>query len=530
VRIFRGWIFVGIVGATMTPCAAVPFIGASPATSSPAPPPFYKVVGVSNAGVAVGVSSRGNAAERAIRFSAAGTAELPALTPSPYSTSGHGFVTAVGVSGDGIVIGTSWRFSGTTYLDSPGVYWDANNAIHLMQPPAPPAGGKSSVTPKAISRNGRVAAESSVYSSTNLLLSSSIQRYQSASDAPTALASAPLATSYALGINTAGTTVGYISGGPGVIATRWKSTGTSVEWLPSAEPTSPDASRVANAVNDSDVAVGYNAHFVGSIQRGQFAVRWDADGTATSLGALEVKADGTQASNATLINNAGDIAGSSTRYTGVAGRYAVRWLPGSTTPVALEPITTTPGGVVDTIARAMNADGTVVGATSYANSTTTRAALWTKSSNQAIELHTLLPAGTTWTLERADAISDTGWISGLGRFDPDGTGPIRDYARLFSMLVPQAGTYGRGDANFDTQIDFADLLLLAQHYNQSNATQDVNVADFDLNRTTDFNDLLTLAQNYQTAGSFEADWALARSLVPEPSILVALGVIWGRRR
>ena len=49
-----------------------------------------------------------------------------------------------------------------------------------------------------------------------------------------------------------------------------------------------------------------------------------------------------------------------------------------------------------------------------------------------------------------------------------------------------------GDANLDTHIDFSDLLLLAQHYGQSNPGLSINVGDVNLNGATDFDDLLAL--------------------------------------
>jgi RHS repeat-associated protein/uncharacterized delta-60 repeat protein len=53
----------------------------------------------------------------------------------------------------------------------------------------------------------------------------------------------------------------------------------------------------------------------------------------------------------------------------------------------------------------------------------------------------------------------------------------------------------RGDANGDLRVEFNDLLLLAQNYNQgSNKTY--GQGDFDYDGDVDFNDLLTLAQRY----------------------------------
>ncbi|MFT3788152.1 MAG: dockerin type I domain-containing protein [Tepidisphaeraceae bacterium] len=131
-----------------------------------------------------------------------------------------------------------------------------------------------------------------------------------------------------------------------------------------------------------------------------------------------------------------------------------------------------------------------------------------------------------WTLQSAYDISDTGFVVGEGGYDPDGAGPAATYRRLYSILVPQAGTYGQGDANFDTTVNFADLLVLAAHYGQTNSG-DVNVADFNLDGSTNFTDLLQLAAHYATGptGSFAGDWALAQAIVPEPSVVVSFSFI-----
>lgn len=94
----------------------------------------------------------------------------------------------------------------------------------------------------------------------------------------------------------------------------------------------------------------------------------------------------------------------------------------------------------------------------------------------------------------------------------------------------------RGDANLDGGVNFDDLLILAQNYGTM-ASMDWFQGDFSYDRAVAFDDLLLLAQNYgqvlladgnlvvdsALAGQFASDWALARSLVPEPAGLL-LGV------
>jgi fibronectin-binding autotransporter adhesin len=89
-----------------------------------------------------------------------------------------------------------------------------------------------------------------------------------------------------------------------------------------------------------------------------------------------------------------------------------------------------------------------------------------------------------------------------------------------------------GDADLSFKVDFNDLLALAQNYNGTGKVW--YQGDFDYNGGVDFNDLLSLAQNYNQTLSldqqaalgsdFSADFALALSLVPEPTSLTALGM------
>jgi autotransporter-associated beta strand protein len=99
-----------------------------------------------------------------------------------------------------------------------------------------------------------------------------------------------------------------------------------------------------------------------------------------------------------------------------------------------------------------------------------------------------------------------------------------------------------GDANVDGSVNFVDLLALAQNYGQAGG--DWARGDFDYDGAVGFIDLLALAQNFNTVAygdasvdlgtpGLTADWALARSLVPEPAMLTlvcaAVGLLARRR-
>jgi hypothetical protein len=92
-----------------------------------------------------------------------------------------------------------------------------------------------------------------------------------------------------------------------------------------------------------------------------------------------------------------------------------------------------------------------------------------------------------------------------------------------------AGVLAAGDTDFNGAVNFDDLLKLAQNYQASGIDQ-WSDGDFDLNGAVGFDDLLALAQNYglgtvmgtQLGEHFMSDWALAQSMVPEPTILSGL--------
>lgn len=101
----------------------------------------------------------------------------------------------------------------------------------------------------------------------------------------------------------------------------------------------------------------------------------------------------------------------------------------------------------------------------------------------------------------------------------------------------------RGDSNLDRDVDFDDLLLVAQFYGVANPIY--AQGDGNYSGTVDFDDLLAVAQSYgktfslvelpagwSPTGSFDTDWQFARSIVPEPTMLspLACGVFVRRRR
>lgn len=54
--------------------------------------------------------------------------------------------------------------------------------------------------------------------------------------------------------------------------------------------------------------------------------------------------------------------------------------------------------------------------------------------------------GAKWLLTSAHDLSNTGWITGVGRYDPDGPGGVEPESHAFlldaSSLVPEPGALG----------------------------------------------------------------------------------------
>ncbi len=317
-----------------------------------------------------------------------------------------------------------------------------------------------------------------------------------------------------MAVNNAGLAVGYdYDNGSSRTAVRWDPNSTSASALES----SPGNRSVALFVTNSGYIAGRTDEYDTStinlwMSAGKRGYRWDPAGNISVLEPLDAPIPASCTST-TGLNEFGAAIGLSTKNNGTIV-VPVRWDPGSSQPVDLS------AGQLGGRPNDINALGAICGS----NGAT--AVVWLPGSVTPIALNALISPTAFWQLNEATAISDTGFITGTGISsaggEPNGN-------RFWTILVPQAGTYGRGDANFDTHVTFDDLLILAQHYGEANARQNVHVGDFDLNGQVNFDDLLALAQHYEGApaivnanqfgSAFAADWALARSLVPEPTTL-----------
>jgi hypothetical protein len=109
-------------------------------------------------------------------------------------------------------------------------------------------------------------------------------------------------------------------------------------------------------------------------------------------------------------------------------------------------------GGIGTGVFAINSAGTAVG---YAGAS----AVYWGADAVPVDLNTLIDPASGWRLEYALDISDTGWIAGIGRFDPNGAGGQAAYLRHFLIHVPMTASTLPGDFNSDGAVDAADYVV-----------------------------------------------------------------------
>lgn len=149
---------------------------------------------------------------------------------------------------------------------------------------------------------------------------------------------------------------------------------------------------------------------------------------------------------------------------------------------------------------------------------TGNAGVWTATTLESNRYQIIARSGTTWSIW-LNTVLPAGTLS----FNVGGS-----YSAV-ELLIDRRG-YTPGDTDFDGSTDFDDLLVLAQNYGLSGKMW--AQGDFTLDGVVNFDDLLILAQYYDgttaldgnssIGKSIASDFALARSLVPEPTSVAVL--------
>ena len=143
------------------------------------------------------------------------------------------------------------------------------------------------------------------------------------------------------------------------------------------------------------------------------------------------------------------------------------------------------------------------------------AVMWNGTPSSIVDLGAQLPAG--FSVSAAFTINAAGNVFG-DAIDSSGIVHAIEWAQ---HLLP-------GDANFDGRVNFADLLITAQHYGATG--QNFGTGDFNGDGSVNFADLLILAQNYGASASAQSFPANA---VPEPTQALTMTVtstLFVRRR
>jgi uncharacterized membrane protein len=211
-------------------------------------------------------------------------------------------------------------------------------------------------------------------------------------------------------------------------AVRWDSSGHVTALDPISTKTDGSSRSQASRLNNAGVAIGVSKLYTPQSPDGDWEpIRWDANGTsATQLGQLP----GDHDTVPIAINDSGVIAGRGSSAAPDSHSHAVRWDPLSTLPVELGHLNPDPQGNFDTFAEAINNDGLIVGSsTTYVGGFSQGVATLWLPDGTAIDLNTLATNLSGWTLTNAITITDTGWVSGVGKFG--------GYQRAWLMQVPE---------------------------------------------------------------------------------------------
>lgn len=413
-------------------------------------------------GVGVGTASRYSNGilqnQRAIRWDAEGWTELGNLPGNP---GGSITSTAYAINHAGMAVGSVQKPAGGANSGTRAVRWNAGaagviSATELGNLGVNSTTGSAINVAYAINNHGTTVGFAEKYGNGfGNDAGTRAVRWEAGSTVATELGN--LGTngnhtqSRAYAVNSSGAAVGFAQKYSstelrGSLAVRWDAGSTVATQLGHlSTDNNLTADCAAYAVNDQGTAIGYSRKYNGATNLGQRAVRWDAGTTTiTELGNLGTSNGGYTLSFAYSINSAGTAVGYAHKYVdGLAAAHrAVRWNADTTTATELGALTTSSPGipVTSSIAYAINQAGIAVGydQKSFGGMPSTRRAVYWNLDGIATDLNTLLSDAdrSHWFLQSAWGISDTGWITGIGRYSAIGSGSGLYYDRLFMIQIP----------------------------------------------------------------------------------------------
>lgn len=345
-----------------------------------------------------------------------------------------------------------------------------------------------------------------------------------------------------------------------------------VRWDSGGSPTRlNDLGRGATpvAVNNAGAAVGIATKILGPDEWSDVPVIWNPLSTAAVE--LPTLGTGSHASGYVYdINNAGTSVGHSGKYDNEGTPIGIRPMRWSGNVAEELPILSSdPSAYSDSEALDINNFGEAVGYSSECDEfdCAEQAVMW-RADGSIVNLNSLIDPNSGWGLHRATSISDTGWITGVGRdgsniyaqhtfflihvpFDPvlpgdfngDGLWTADDINRLVAELanatanlnydvngdgilnfsdlnawlvvagtnnLPSGNPYMFGDANLDGNVDNQDFL--AWNANKFMSVAAWTAGDFNADGSVDGQDFLAWNNN-----KFQSSDRLGTTVVPEPS-------------
>lgn len=394
-----------------------------------------------------------NMGDRAVRWGTSGVMELGHLGTN---SSGFTKTLAYAINVAGTAVGNSNKYEGDEDRGTRAVRWDVSGtATELDNLGGADLNDRTQNLAYAINTAGTAVGFGQKYDGDDRWLGDRALRWGAGGTAVTELGTFSLrlddgyAFNRAYAINDGGTVVGYgtqyaLGFNKGNRALRWNAAGSVQELGNLGTDNDAFTENRAVAVNASGTTVGYGRKYESGTNAGDRAIRWAAaDPAAQELDTLGVNSSGYALNRAYAINAAGTAVGYGDKYDDLGadkGTRAIRWdATGAATE--LGNLGTDTSGDTNGQAYDINDAGVAVGYVDEFDDVGTYlgtlAVAW-GTDGVALDLNTQLDAGSSWVnLTEARHISDTGWITGLGEFDPDGPGGLAAYTRMFLMQVIQ---------------------------------------------------------------------------------------------
>jgi len=449
--------FFGLAGRLLLAASASTALAADyefyagPASGYAAPPAVVPPATINSSGTAGGTSQNAPVSPsfwRAINWSTSGDVTLN------FGSFASTYTSMIGNSGATVGYGVN----GT--VNKP-VRWESNGALsQLSTLAARPSDSAMDSKALAINSSGVTIGYSAIYDVDNTNLGTRATFWPAGSTAITTL---PLADSngdiglaQAKVISESGLIAGegqvYVAGAAkGTRGIRWTSNNTVATTLNTinTDINGPGGSGTVEVktINNSGLIAG-NARKYGVVDAiwqttGLRAVRWDlGSSTPVELSPINTTSQGVNIDTTIIgMDRYGNIAGLSQIYEGdtARGTRPVVWKAGSTTPIQLQIYGTDVNNAGRGNMSAMNNAGFTAGTmgtyTSSHASIGRRAIVWDVN-GVGYNLNDLTGPPAGWALTVATGISDGGWVTGYGTYDPDGAGGVAAVERYWRIYSP----------------------------------------------------------------------------------------------